>query len=805
MTRSVRGHFAKAGTALRWVAAALLAWLLGPGSAIAGPITLTQAEFRSTPEAAWQDVALPDTWAARGLSPGVGRYRLALHLTVAPTEVWALRGERISTDHELWVNGVHLHGELGRQDGLRRPVPTLVTIPPHLLREGRNLIELGLHTGPRAGLSPIDIGPEAELTAGHAWNHQRHVSLPQLLNAAGAGVALFMVALWTMRRSEAALGSFGALALLASVRNLSYFPLGSAMALPHGESLFFLAQVASVQLLGTFAQGFSGRRLDKYRRTLRASTLLLSVAALVAGATAQTHLLRTVAYPWLLLLALPALYLIAVRRQLRNHGTADRLLPLTLGLVLLAGAHDYAYQQGHTSIMDTYWLPFAVPVAIAAFSLLLMRRLVTAMQRGERMNLTLERRVIERTRELQAANAAKTRFLAAASHDLRQPMATIGLLTGLLREQPLAGGVRRLVERLEDASRAMDSLLRRLLDLSRLESGTVQARRQPVALQALFDTVASHCDELAAHKGLRLTMHPTDAVVDSDPVLLEQVLGNLVGNAVRCTTHGGVLVGVRRAGPDRVRLQVWDSGPGIPQDARAAVFEEFVQLDATGRVGGAQAEPARHGHSRGVGLGLSIVKRSLALLDAPLQLRSEPGRGSCFSIVLPRTRPVPAAAVSATWPTASPRSPSITMPSTRTTTEPADPPRPLAGLRVWHLEDHVAAREALQLRLESWGAQVQGFADVGSWRAAIARGIPADLALLLCDRGLPDGDGLDAVRSVHDLRPDLPALILTGDTAPTDFQALAHSGIPVLHKPFSAEELHDALAHVLGRRATAPV
>ncbi|MBK6717400.1 MAG: hybrid sensor histidine kinase/response regulator [Burkholderiales bacterium] len=792
--------------------AMLMCWaalLLGPAPAVAAipaqsqGLQLQVAEFRTDAQSPWQRVELPDTWSYRGLANGgAGQYRLEVDLgSSAPIEVWALRAERMSTHHEVRINGVWVRGHLGSDEGPPRPMPTLVSIPAGLLHAGVNEVWIDVRHGSRAGLSDLVLGPEAALEPGYTWSQHRSATLAQLANAAGAAIGIFVLSLWAARRSEVVLGSFGALALLASLRNLSYYPLGPSVSLPNPGFWFFAAQVASVWLLGWFAMAFAGRRPAWFARLLNGSAALLLPAGLVVSWLGDLQPLRGIVYPWLLLLTLPALGLIGWR-TLQPAAQLQRLLPATLLLVLGSALHDYLYQMGHTSIMDSYWLPYTVPLTIAGYAAVLTHRLVQVMAEGERLNLSLERRVAERTRELQAANAAKTRFLATASHDLRQPMMTIGLLTSLLREQALSPALRQLVERLQEASAAMDHLLRGLLDLSRLESGTVRPRRAAVALQPLFEAVARQCDELAMRKGLRLILHPTTAVVDSDPVLLEQVLANLVGNAVRYTEAGGVLVGVRRAGAGQVRLQVIDTGPGIPQEAQLTIFDEFVQLDTP--------VAAR---SHGVGLGLAIVKRSLALLEAPLELRSEPGRGSRFSITLERARSAEAQQLptATTAPRAAPpaahNAAHVTAPMSTHRAAQEDPgeltPQTSpAGLlvhrRIWHLEDDEAAREALRLRLERWGAQVLGVADLAQWRQLIsdaARHPPPDL--LICDRHLPDGDGLTALDDWRRLYPGTPVLVVTGDTAPTDLQTLAEAGVPLLHKPFSSDELLSALLTML--------
>jgi signal transduction histidine kinase len=398
----------------------------------------------------------------------------------------------------------------------------------------------------------------------------------------------------------------------------------------------------------------------------------------------------------------------------------------------------------------------------------LVTQLVAARGAVERLNVELEQRVARRTLELADANAAKTRFIAAASHDLRQPVVTIGLLVGLVREQVAAlPAVRGMVDRIYAAVGSMEALLNGLMDLSRLEPGTLKPRLQTVPLAWIFDAIARHEHPAAVQKGLALTFRATPLAVTSDPVLLDQIVRNLVSNAIRYTDRGGVLVSARRRGADKVLVQVWDTGRGIPVEAQAQVFEEFVQLDNPGR-----------DRNKGQGLGLAIVRRGAAALDHPLGLRSVPGRGSCFSIELPLA--------------ASPAVPVIDSPHA---------PDPLQGRRLWLIEDDRAVSDALAMRLRSWGASVETLESAAAVHARLAACASGDALLpelIVSDQRLPDGSGLGCIALVRAQagRP-VPAVVVTGDTAPLDLAKLQATGLPLLFKPFRPAELlallHSAL------------
>ena len=331
-----------------------------------------------------------------------------------------------------------------------------------------------------------------------------------------------------------------------------------------------------------------------------------------------------------------------------------------------------------------------------------------------------------------------------------------------MRERVLAADVRPLIERAHQAVHALENLLQGLLDLSRLDSGTVEPRRVALSLQAVFDAIQSHEAEAAASKGLKLRFRAHGLAVFGDALLLDQMLRNLVANALRYTERGGVLVVARARSRDQVLIQVWDSGVGIAPEHQVEVFEEFVQIDS----------PARESR-RGLGLGLALVKRCAALLGTTVTLRSKPGRGSVFSVTLPRLqrRTAPSAAQAAV-------------------------PEPLAGRRLLVVDDDASVRAALSARLEAWGAQVSAFDGLPGLRAWLKAG-HARPDMLLTDHQLPEGSGLEVIEALRERHGAVPALLVTGNTAPDEIARLLRSGVPVLHKPFRAEALLAAIEKAL--------
>jgi signal transduction histidine kinase/CheY-like chemotaxis protein len=397
----------------------------------------------------------------------------------------------------------------------------------------------------------------------------------------------------------------------------------------------------------------------------------------------------------------------------------------------------------------------------------------------------LEQRVAARTQELAAANEAKSHFIAAASHDLRQPVHALGLFVGQLRGANDPAAQRELLEHIEHSVTAFEALLEALLDLSRLDAGTVAVRRQPIALAPLLQRLARGHAEVARRKGLRLALRvvPQDLAVDSDAVLLERIVSNLLGNALRYTARGGVLIAARQrsahAGPAQVELRIIDSGRGISDEDLPHVFREFHR----GQAHSSSNDP-------GLGLGLAIVRRLTDLLQHKLMLRTQPGRGSCFSLQLPLARAVPASASTA--------APGLAPPP------PADAetPDPLQGRRVLVIDDDAAVREAMRGQLRQWGLHVVQAADEASaWAAfadpaALPDAVLVDLRLASGVSGLRLALNLRARHTVPGERP-VPFAILTGETDAQHVQAVRDAGLPLLTKPLRPARLRAQLEAML--------
>lgn len=377
-------------------------------------------------------------------------------------------------------------------------------------------------------------------------------------------------------------------------------------------------------------------------------------------------------------------------------------------------------------------------------------------------NVTAELR--EKKNEAENATRAKSRFLAAASHDLRQPTHALGMFVARLGQLPLDATTRQLVGSVEESVRAMQDLLDDLLDVSRLDAGAVTVNLRPVALQSVFRLVQTGLQPLAIEKGLRLRFRPTALWVMTDAMLLHRIVLNLVHNALRYTDSGTVLVACRlTGGGSQVRLEVWDSGVGISQEHQEDIFKEFYQVGNAGR-----------DRAYGLGLGLNIVERSASLLGHPLDLRSALGHGSRFSITMPRTS-VPASVPDASGPA-----------------EPA-PLVTLAGTRVLLVEDDTAARTAVTGLLESWGCTV--FGGPNTLAAMAVHDRPEDWDVIVSDYRLSDGDnGLLAIERLRAYAGRaIPACLMSGDTDSELMQAAKEANLSLLHKPVRPAKLRSLL------------
>jgi signal transduction histidine kinase/CheY-like chemotaxis protein len=361
------------------------------------------------------------------------------------------------------------------------------------------------------------------------------------------------------------------------------------------------------------------------------------------------------------------------------------------------------------------------------------------------------------------ASEAKSTLLATASHDVRQPLHALSLLLGALDERVRDPEARALLERVQGSAQSLGQMLDGLLDAAKLDAGVLEPRIEEVALGPLLARLAQEAEPIAKASGLELRVRETDLRLQSDPLLLRSILQNLIGNALRHTRQGGVLVGARRRGGE-VEIQVWDTGPGFPEQEGERLFQAWER--------GTAAETS------GLGLGLSLVRRLAQLLGHRVMVRSRPGRGSLFAVVgrQPPVRRTTAAIPETVIPAAGPASSTVAV-----------------------IDDEPQVLAAMLVLLRTWGFRVLGAASA---RELIdqAEGSAATPDVLVVDLRLQHGaSGLDAIASVSAaLGGPFPALVISADTSAEARAQVQASGHLLLAKPVEPVRLRAALAHLLG-------
>ncbi|WP_323118835.1 ATP-binding response regulator [Burkholderia alba] len=532
--------------------------------------------------------------------------------------------------------------------------------------------------------------------------------------------------------------------------------------------VFFLCEASwSGHALNRLKAGRADRPVDYTSGDLKTTAMLCGATALWCGIGLylSTPRIPDEAGRILIIAVVPGLIAAGVLASI----TVPLVSAVWLGiLVLVSCITAFELNYVNQDIGVAFMLLYAGLLASAA--LLISRMFVGRVQaelesERERRAAELLAADLRRQKEIaEQANQAKSRFLAAASHDLRQPVHALSLFVGALRNVPMPAEGRRLVEQIDASTSAMDMLFAALLDISKLDAGVVAVDRRAFPIDPVLARVCRDYAGDAQAKGLVLSHVRSRVWVDSDPTLVERIARNLVANAVRYTDVGRVVVGCRRRG-GRVAMQVWDTGRGIPKSQQGLVFQEYYQLD----------NPERD-RNQGLGLGLAIVRRLTVLLGSTIRLRSTPGRGSCFEVSFaqasvvcePPAAPVAAGAAGAT-----------------------------AELVVV-IDDEAAIRMGMSILLSGWGYDV---VTAGSADEAIVRlaAHPRRPGLLLCDVGLHGGEtGIDAIQRLrNEYNETIPAMLISGDTAADRLREVQASELMLLHKPVPNDRLRRAIAQLL--------
>lgn len=478
----------------------------------------------------------------------------------------------------------------------------------------------------------------------------------------------------------------------------------------------------------------------------------------------------------------------ALRVSAARAGIESPLLETVIGdrLMKLAVRHEIYHERdlAPDRILEVRTNPMPQGGIVITFSDITQR--VASDLALARANETLERRVAERTTELMKVNAAladakqsadeasleKTRFIAAASHDILQPLNAARLYAASLVERPLPGAEGHLIRNLDASLSAVEEILSALIEVSRMDAGRLDPDIEPFALQPLLDQLRVEFEPLARDKGLKFQVLATSGWVMSDRRLLRRVLQNLIANAIKYTAQGRVLIGARHRG-NKIAVAVYDTGPGIAESQQAEIFKEFHRLSETA------------GSERGVGLGLSIVERICKVLKLKLDLASEPGRGSMFAVNVPATvqRKELPGAVAAVAPKLG----------------------SFDGLKILCLDNEPAVLAGMEALLKGWQC---GIELAGTAEAAMSRriGFPALPSLwpdvILADYHLDNGTGVEAILKIRAAAGwQIPAIIITADHSTPVQREIREHGFIHLKKPVKPATLRSALSHVLMGKA----
>ena len=477
--------------------------------------------------------------------------------------------------------------------------------------------------------------------------------------------------------------------------------------------------------------------------------------ALASQAWAQTSTAATIASVGVLML---------IGGMGASSAAADRAsLVLWVGATLaLPALLSFAAPSAHRH--DVVWILVICIIVILGLATQ-VRSLVLRAGRVRQENAQLVAQLRHQVALVEAANKEKTRFLGAASHDLRQPMHALGLFSAALEKQ-LRGDVRHAkvismvcaIDALEDSFSAM-------LDVSKLDAGIVQPNVKTFPIRDVFRRLHMHCAGQAEEKGLSLRFKPGAKLVTSDPQLLERILANLVHNAIRYTKEGGVIA-VARTRHDRISLEVWDTGAGISSEQLPYIFNEFYQVENQGR-----------DRSKGLGMGLSIVKRLVILLGYELEVASFKGRGTVFRVLLP--------------PTQLEEMPDMVLGADTIPFAQDD------GRTLLVIDDEAAVRAGMNELLQGWGFTVLLAGSIDEARVAVLHHnglidiVVSDLRLANSEDGL---QAIDEVRRTYGA--PLPAILITGDTSPDEVKRAHAGGHPVLFKPVRTRDLFAALRRI---------
>lgn len=765
---------------LRWVAW-ILPWLLATvaqaGAAADGFVELRQA-LRSTAQGT-ETVRLPDSPKLPDGAAGPLRasYRLDFDLD-GPLTRMALCLPGLIAHARIRVNS---HLVFDRLDDPMAPLPRgserlrFIEVPQEFVRFGRNRIDIEIAAPRSASVSPVLIGEPGLLEKRYQRRLFGVVTGPAIVAMVVGSLALCVLLLWA-RRGDALYGYFGIGSLGWALHTLWTISPTVILAGMHRDVWWTSLYSLFVVMLVIFCVRFAGWHWPRFERSLTGAAM---AAPVLLYAASGLGVLPRAQELWLLgCIAAVLVALMAVGRCVWTYRNTASILLVLAGAVSAAFAiSDWLVSHEGRDNNPIYLVPYAGLLFVVLVAWMLIDRFVVASRELETMNVQLEQRVADKSAEVtlalqsmrsakdhaEAANRSKTAFLAAASHDLRQPIHALGLYMEALGEEPLAGAAHGLVQRMKASLHAMASMLNSLLDISRIDTGALQPSVGAFRIDAVLQRLAAEFAASAEHKGFRLSLVLSPQCrrlnARSDALLFERIVRNLLANALQYTARGGVLLSCRLRRGDHWLVEVWDTGIGVAALDRERIFEEFYQVD----------NPERD-RNAGLGLGLSIVRRLCDLLEHPLQMHSRPGHGTRFALQVPSTTEQPAAEASTV------------------------PGRSVSGLVVAVIDDDAEVLDSMQRLLQRWGCRVHAAGDAEGVLAQA--GAEAHVQAVVADFRLRGGrTGTEAIAILRSATGrELPALIVSGDSIPQQEPVVRAGGCAFLSKPLSAPQLRAWLA-----------
>jgi signal transduction histidine kinase len=732
-------------------------------------------------------IRLPDPWSVE--HPGAKGYAWYLFdwpLAELPESIYAVYLPGTYVNLQVFVNEtlVGTTGDLTGEPLHSWEQAPVFALPFALPRQGANRIAIRVLVPSTAygGLDPIVVGPASAVRRLYLGDLFASSIGPTLVSVTVGVVGFFILVLW-FRRRDPAYALFGTAAILWGIHTAVSILPAPLLPQPHWAVWWHALYMGFASILCLFCLRFTGVDWPAYRRLVVAFAFAVVPVLYLAEAFDAIAPVAVWVRAVGIVLVLAALFAV-MRYAWRVRNTESVLLMLAGGVAASLAVHDWVAANDPYQIREVWLVPYAALGFLLLVGWILVDRFVRALNAAERANVELERRVAEKSAALteqlartqeareaaEAADRGKSRFLAAASHDLRQPLHALGLLASRLPAHVRGDDGRGIAERMQRSVDSLDGLLSSLLDVSKLDAGAVEAHPEACALDAMFERVANDFAPVALDRGLSFAAVPTRLAVRSDPLLLERIVRNLVANALAFTARGGVVVGARRRG-DSVAIEIWDSGLGIQPQDRARIFEEFVQVGNVER-----------NRARGLGLGLAIVRRLAGLLGHRIELDSMPGRGTVFRVIVERA-PAPSSSAADSASIASPQHAAF------------------RGRHVVLIEDDDDVRDAMAGTLGDWGCRVTAADSLAAAQRAIATaqrdGSTPDA--LVVDYLLPGGStGIEAIAGMrHVIGREVPALLVSGASAPEDLARIKASGFVLLHKPVAPAKLRAALAYLL--------